>query len=226
MDQSQTTVVFSTELTLSKMDGMDFDFIPDYLCKTNPSFEKKIHCILPSTLNLEELRDIAILIHKIMSIEIVHSLWIVYQKSVMGNLLSTALPLRTNQIDRNICPLEVQSLMKQSQMQYINEDDACLTFVNHCLKKLDDQSEQYRRKLNVKTSHLCDYTHSMECTIEKFIKQNLECFRIETNQKIALVQYYYTDQILERAYLSQNPTENQLSLFETFILLSYDHCLY
>jgi hypothetical protein len=162
-----------------------------------------------------------------MSIAIVHSLWIVYQKSGMGNLPSTTLPPPTNQIDRNIWPREVQSLMKQqSQVQYTNADDACLTFVNHCLQKLDDQSEQYRHELNVKTSRLCGYTRSMEYTIEKFIKQNLECIRIETDQQIALVQYYYTDQILERAYLSQNPNENQVNLLKSFIFLSYCHCLY
>ena len=200
------------------MIGINFDFIPDYLSKTNKSFEKKIYCILPSTINLEELRDIATLMHKIMSIEIVHSLWIIYQKSGEGNLPSTTLPT-TNQIDRKIWPIQVQSLMKKQSpiLPSINDHNACLTFINHCLHELNMKSNQYRHELKVKASRLHGYTHSLECTIEKFIKQNLECSRIDIDQQIASVQYDYTEQILKRAYLSQNPNENQVSLFELFV---------
>ena len=205
---------------------MDFDLVPDYLTKKNPAFGKKMSSLLPSTISLEELRDIAFLMHTIMSIEIVQSLWLVYQKSGMGQLQSTPL-LPTSQMDRKIWPLKVQSLMKQqSHLQDINEEIGCLTIVNDCLQKLDDQSGQYRRELSAKTSRLRGYSRSLECTIEKFIKQNLQCLRIETDQQMALVQYDYTDQILKRAYLSQNPTDEQVSLLKSFLLLSYDHRLY
>ncbi|CAF1427995.1 unnamed protein product [Adineta steineri] len=202
---------------------MDFDLIPDYLLKTNHSFEKRISCILPSNDHLEELRNITILIHKLMSIEIVHSLWIVYQKAGMGNLPSITIPT-IHEINRKIWLKEVRSLLKQqSQTEDINEidydDDACLIFVSNCLHDFNNKSQQYRRELNLKTSCLSDYTRSLECIIEKFVKENLKYFRMETDQQIALVQYDYTDQILKRAYFTQNPNENQITTMKNLCKL-------
>jgi len=214
MNQRQTTTMASSiELTFPKLNGMDFDAIPDYLCKTNPSFEKKIHCILPSTTNLEELRDIATLMHRIISIEIIHSLWIIYRKSGIGDLPST---LPRQQSNRKVWPKEVRSLVKQQQSTRIentNEDDIYLTFVNYCLQELNNKSQHYRQELNVKISRLSGYDRSLEHTIEKFVQQGLQSLRIETDQEIALVQYHYTDEILQRIYLTQNPNEYQVNVF-------------
>ncbi|CAF4165869.1 unnamed protein product [Rotaria sordida] len=79
---------FPIEIILSETIGSEWQSIPDYLCSKNPSFEKKLRTILPSTTNLDELRDIAILMHKIMSIDIVQSLWIVYRKYGMEEIQS------------------------------------------------------------------------------------------------------------------------------------------
>jgi hypothetical protein len=201
-----------------KINGIDFETIPDYLSRQNQAFENKIHSIRPPTIQLEELREIAILIYKIMFLEIVKSLWIVYRTSGMGgggggsgNLPSIILQI--NQLNMEIWPPEVQSYMKLFKFnQNINEDNPCLSFVNHCLYQLDDQSKEYHHQLNVKTSRLVDYTRSLEYVIEKFVQQGLQPLRIETDQQIALVQYHYTDGLLKRAYLAQNPTENQVRL--------------
>lgn len=193
---------------------MDFDFIPDYLCNTNPSFENKIKCILPSTIKLEELRDIAILMHKIMSIGIVQSLWIVYRKSGLGNLPSA---LQINQLDRKVWPIKVQSLLQQSQMRYMDEDEACLIFVNHHLQQMNSQSDHYRHEFNVKTCNLRGgYSPSLEHILEKFIQQGLQYLRMDIEQQIAMVSFDYMDRILERAYSIEEPDHNQVSFFELF----------
>jgi hypothetical protein len=191
---------------------MNFEIIPDYLSSENQTFENKIHSIRPLTINMEELREAAILMHKIMTIDIIQSLWIVYRKSGIGDLPCT-LPINY-QYDTKIWPKEVQSLMKLQQSQipkYINEhDNPCLTFVNYCLHDLEDKNAQYQRELNMKTSRLIDYTCSLKYIIEEFVQQGLQSLRTEIDQQIALVQYDYTDSLLKRAYLAQNPNENQV----------------
>ncbi|CAF1159227.1 unnamed protein product [Adineta ricciae] len=193
---------------------MDFDFIPEYLCSTNPSFENQIKCILPSTINLEELRDIAILMHKIMSIEMIQSLWIMYQKSGMGHLSIASSSIRTNQIDGKVWPKEVQSLLKRSQTIHVDEDRACLMFVNYCLNDLNKKSDHYRQELNRKTSRQRDYSRSLEHNIEKYLEQNLQMLRMEIDEKITMVQYNYTDEILHRVYLAEKPNENQIQIMK------------
>lgn len=207
-------VLPSTELTLSKVIGIDFDSVPDYLSQTNPCLEKKISCILPSTITLEQARDIAILMHKIICIEIVQSLWITYQKSGTGNLSSKQ---SDHQYPTKFWPYAVRSHVTQSYMQNpndISEDhEACLTLVNHCLQQLTRKNDQYRHELNVQTSRLTDYTRSLEFIMEKFVEQGVRSLRTATDHQIKLVQYFYTDQLLENAYLAQNPNEYQVSSF-------------
>ncbi|CAF1344517.1 unnamed protein product [Adineta steineri] len=216
-NENETTIDTHQKQTMT---GIDFDLIPDYLCQTNQSFKRKVHSILPSTMNLEDLRAIAILIHKIFSIEIIYSLWIVYRKSGMGELQST---FQTNQIGTKVWPKDVRSRIKTSQIQYIDDDDdACLTLVNSCLHDLNTKNNQYRRELIVKTSRLPGYNRSIEHIIEKFVQQRLHSLRIEIDQEIALVQYYYTDQILKRTYLDQKPNENQMEIMERLCKLKCD----
>jgi len=210
------TTVSPTKLALTKAMNINFHIVPDYLSKANPSFEKKIHSILPSTIMIEDLRKVAILIYKIISLELVHSLWIVYQKSGMGNLPSR---LTINQINTKIWPIEVQSNMKLCKFQLEkNDPDPYLTFVNDCLHQFNDESEQYRKQLNMKTSRLLGYTRSLACVIEKFVQQGLTAQRLEIDREIALVQYHYTDVLLKRTYLTQNPNENQVRLFSIHTL--------
>ena len=196
---------------ITRMNGMDFDFIPDYLCATNPSLEKTISSILPSSVDLEDLRNIAILMHKMMSIELVHRLWIIYRQAGQGELQSN-LVINATTSDIKFWSKEVRSLVRQSTIQYHDEDDACLYFVNHCLHDLNNKNQQYQHELNLKTSRLYGYNRSLEYTIEKLIKKNLESMRIQTDEQIALVQYHSTEQILQHTYLTQNPNENQVSL--------------
>ena len=189
---------------------MNVETIPNYLSCQNQAFEKKIQSIRPLTIQLEELREVAILTYKIMFVEIVKSLWIVYQKSCMGDL-SYMIILPINQLNTQIWPTEIQSYMKLFKFnRNTNDDNHYLTFVNHCLCQLDDQSKEYQHQLTVKTSRLVGYTRSLEYTIEKLVKQGLQSLCMEIDQQIALVQYHYTDSLLKRAYLAQNPNESQV----------------
>ncbi|CAF4257173.1 unnamed protein product, partial [Rotaria sordida] len=180
--------------------------------------EKKLRTILPSTMNLDELRDIAILMHKIMSIDIVQSLWIVYRKYGVEKIQSKR-PI--NESDTKIWPKEVSSLMGQLKNDNIIDESSCLVFVNQCLQELYNKKENYRRELNVKTSRLSGYNRSIEYTIEKFVQQVLQSLHIEINEHIATVQYHYTDIIFQQTYFAQNPNANQIQLMKHICKLKY-----
>ena len=203
----------------TKTIGMDFDFIPYYLRQTKQdSFEKKLRPILPSTMDLEDLRQIAILMYKIMSIDKVQNLWLVYRKAGEGELQATVQTNHHRPI--KFCAKEIRSLVKSSSIQNHNEDDhhtVCLTFVNSCLRDLNSKSEQYRHGLNMKTSRLSGYNRSLQDTIEKFLQKHLEYFRKKIEQEISLVRYYYTDELLQQTFLKENPTNNQVSADFIFI---------
>jgi hypothetical protein len=128
-------------MILLNINGINFETIPNYFSRQNQAFEKKMQSIRPLTIQLEELREIGILIYKIMFVEIVKSLWIVYRKSATGDFPSMII-LPNNRLDMKICPPQVQSYMKLFQFnQNTNEDNSCLTFINHCLCLLDDRSK-------------------------------------------------------------------------------------
>ncbi|CAF4370944.1 unnamed protein product, partial [Rotaria sp. Silwood2] len=144
--------------------------------------------------------------HKIISIEIVQYLWIVYRKSGIEELQSK-LPIHLS--DTQLWPKEVHLFMKQFQIDHNHEENTCLTFIHQCLQEFNTTSEYYRRELNVKTSRLSGYSRSIDYIIEKFVQQGLQSLRIEINEQIAIVQYHYTNKIFQQVYRTQNPNENQ-----------------
>ncbi|CAF4353552.1 unnamed protein product, partial [Adineta steineri] len=151
-DMQEQTPVLSrlTKLTLMKVLRIDFNEIPYYLSKTNQSFDKKIRSILPTTNSLEQLRSIAILMYKIIYISMIRTLWIVYQKSGMGELQTNLQSI--NQLNRKIWPKEILLLLNENEITDTNQDNACSTLVNHCLCQLNDKNEEYRRELRLNTT--------------------------------------------------------------------------
>jgi len=210
-----------TQLILLKTIDVDFDILPDYLSKQNPSFENQIHSVLPTTTittnSVEQLRKIATLMYKIMCLDLVSSLWILYRKSGTGELQSTLPDI--NQVDTKVWPEEVQSYMKLSKFKLEkNEENAPLTFVNHCLCQLDDQREHYRQQLHAKKSRLVNFPYSSECTIRKLVQEGLAYQRLVIDRDIALVPYYHNDRLLHRAYLAQKPSQRQVSLVQVIVV--------
>ena len=180
----QTTVVLPKEFILSKIVRIDFNEMPDYLSNANHLFQMKFSSIVPNSKNLEGLRSIAILMYKIICIEMFSQLWEIYQQLCMGEL-QIASPLIVKQIDRKFIPNEIVSL------------------INHCLCQLDAKNEEYRRELRSNTCSLSNYTPHIEQCLKEFVQEGLKCLRLEIDCQIALIQYYYTDEILQRQFLTQ-----------------------
>ena len=163
--------------------------------------------IMPPNSSLEALREVALVMHKTMTLTIVHALWIVYRKSGIGEL---PLPVSAYRGDCRVWPLEVQSLTKQ-HVELSVDDDACLRLVEHCLNDLREQHEQCQCELPIKAQAVPGYTRIIEYALEKFVKQGLESLRIDIDRQIASVRYQYTDTLLQRAYLATKPDYCQVS---------------
>ncbi|CAF5193258.1 unnamed protein product [Rotaria magnacalcarata] len=155
-------------------------------------------------------------------IEKLQILWITYRKSGMGELQQ---PRSTKDVGLKIWPFEICSRIKHVENANITDDEKCHLFVDHCQKKLNDQNEIYRNQLRYRTSHIVDYTSPMELTIENFVKQGFMYQRIEYDCQISLVQYHYTDAVLKRQYLIENPNENQIQLFKRLCKFKYEEAI-
>ena len=197
------------EVDLSTLIGIDVEKVPKYLFKANKSFETTMSPLVPTmTKNeLHELRSIAILIHRIILLDMIHALWITYRKSGMGHLQSTS---QANHLDKKVWPTEVESLIRQKEMKHINANEACLTLVNNCLQKLDDKDREYRAELQSRTSILRHYTPIIEQTMEKYVQQELVYQRLDYDCQKAMIHYHYTDRLLKDQYFALTPNEEQV----------------
>ncbi|CAF1164057.1 unnamed protein product [Rotaria sordida] len=173
----------------------------------------QIHSIRPTITSnhLEELRSIAILMYKIFLLEKLYSLWTIYRKLGKGEL---ELLQRTKPLTMNIWPFEVHLRLKHIQQTNIYDGDTYRMFVDHCLKKLNEKIEECRSQLRYRTSHMIDDTLNIKETIEKFVQQGFMYRCLEYDCQIELIQYYYTDRILKRQYLSENTNEKQIQLLK------------
>jgi hypothetical protein len=141
--------------------------------KRNEAFEKMIYQTSSVKHLMKELRQIAILMYTIMSIQMSHSLWTIYLKSGMGTQKSD----QSHAI--KVWPIEVKSLVMK---QVTNEDEDCLTYVNNCLHHLDDKMKQYQTELNTKKSHIYVDTQMIEIFVQQVMysmdkSDFLDCFR-------------------------------------------------
>ena len=168
--------------------------------------------MLATTTTLEQCRSIAVLMYKLLCLEMIHSLWTTYRKSGRGEL-STKFSM-DGLSDRKVWPQEVYSFLQLEQVKTIEDDQLCFNLVHHCLRQLEEKSEEYRRELRTSTSNLSVYTPELEQILEKFVQQELRSLHIEFNYQMALVHYSYMDELLQRYYLTQHPTDIQVNEYE------------
>ena len=204
--------VSPVENDLAKLVGIGFEEILHDLPMPNHSFDQKILSMLPETTHLEEFQSIAILMHRIVVLNMKRSLWTVYEKLNRGE--HEIITSETKQLGIKIWPPKIELFVRRAEMKETdNQHDLRLHLMNTGLCRLEQKSEQYRHELRLKTTCVPDYAQTVECFIGEFIEQELQFQRIEFDCQSALVPYHYTDRLLKHQYLLQNPNENQVRLF-------------
>ena len=190
--------------------------IPEYLQATNKSFDKiMIDNVINSTITItvEDLRQLAILKHKIAIISMDKELWTVYFKSGTGQW-ETSESRKTN-ADRRLWPEYVKTIML-SKLDTSNTDEAhkqnlCEEIAYERLQQIKETIAHYEIEFDEKKNCLLGFTDEMEKVIETFIRQyGIQSFQMKHNYKIAILQYDYDAEILEREYLRFKPTKNQV----------------
>ncbi|CAF3264284.1 unnamed protein product, partial [Rotaria sp. Silwood2] len=116
--------------------------IPYYLTKESKSFQQ-ITSDLSSSELIEELRQLAILIHELLMIEFHKSLWTIYLKSGTGQLQLNQMNHPHHHIQPHLWPLEVQKRMRQQSLDS-TDMAACLTYVTQHLDQLNNKMKQYQ----------------------------------------------------------------------------------
>ncbi|CAF2967501.1 unnamed protein product [Rotaria sp. Silwood2] len=176
--------------------------IPYYLSKESKSFQEITSHLSPNEL-IEELRQMAIVIHQLFMIDLEKSLWTTYLKSGTGQLQLNHMD-NDNIIHPHLWSVQVQKLVSKQSLD--NTDTAtCLTYVTQHLDELDDKMKQYQTKYNMKKNQYLNYLSK----IQTFVHQQLESARLTTEQQIALVRYNYNDHVFKLKFRTFNPTREQ-----------------
>jgi hypothetical protein len=218
---STITTVLPKKLKIETTEESHSKKLPYYLSVENKAFNQMIQSMISNTANpfsIEDLREIAFLMHQIATLELQQSLWSVYLQSGTGRLEQNQQAANSN-IHLYLWPSEVKEIMiKKCEISTTNinqiKDDDCATFVSRTLRQFIDLKIQYEKQLNEKKCRLSNvFTSTMEDTIDDFIEQQEIIFqRIPIQSKINIVKYDYKDRLLELEFEQLQPVEQQVRL--------------
>jgi hypothetical protein len=159
-----------------------------------------------SSINIQTLGQITILMHQLNIIDLEKSLWTIYSKSGTANIL------KSNESTLKIWPKCLKSMIQLIQVN----DHMYLKFVTEHLRELNAQQQQIQEQLSQKKRQFHGYTNRIEEILRKFIQQHIELLRLQYEYKIKLVELNYHENVLEHQFLQQNPNEQQVNTYFLF----------
>ena len=170
-----------------------------------------------SSIQIEALGQITILMYQLNMIDLEKSLWTIYFKSGIGIF-------KPNESTVKVWPTCVKSMIQSSKsittISDINQlemnDNICSEFVTEHLSDLNEKQQQIQKELSQKKKQFHGYTNRIEEILETFIQQHLQSLRLQYGYKIKLVELHYSEFVLEHEFLQQNPTEQQVNKLFVF----------
>ncbi|CAF2844990.1 unnamed protein product [Rotaria sp. Silwood2] len=204
--------------------------IHDYCQTLNNIFDKIIIDHVKENIthmSIEDVRQLAILKHKIVMTELNIKLWTLYLKSGTGQW-ETLESVNTN-VDQRVWPMAIRKMFASPSTTIDtnqNNDQQKLyeTIVSQHLEQLNQQIEIYLMEYHDKKSSFIGLTDCMEKDIETFVQQHsLVPFKLKLNYKMTILEYDYNDELLEREYLRQNPTDYQKNVAQHLYDIAYTY---
>ena len=210
--------------------------IPPYLSANNKAFDQMMHTVLAlraSSFEMEDLRGIAVLLHRIAVLEIQQSLWTTYLRSGTGTLLNKIPPPTTTTMNNNVSiwPMDVKKAMiKNCPTTNSDEidDEMCRKYVNETLQSIINRRTEYEQELDVKKRRLCRiFPSDIEDAIQQFIEEEeISFLRIEMQSKMISVEYAFKDRFFELEFEQLNPSYHQVRNYNRMKYLSLIHLFY
>lgn len=197
------------------------DSLPSYLSKQIGLFDRMMS--VHST-QLEELREMAHIIHQLNTTKSFISLWQIYIDSGMGRLKIS----QTSNEFPQIWPNDMKKMMiRKGVTLTTNEKDldhvSCLNFAQDYLRQLNDELEQYQMELKDQQRRHSWYNKEINDKIERFVyQQHLQGVESKIQQKILLVKLDYRIQLNQMEFLQLNPNANHTTVFQQLIQAKQD----
>ena len=190
--------------------------LPDYLTRRNKLFQLMLRTVLSTRTvdanhrDMEDLRQIAIAVYKIMFIQTHQLLWTTYRMAGMGQIpISSGEP---SIYSTNIpsWPKQVREAVTSAGAAETHVNEHSLAYVNHYLNEWNKHLELNRTDLNIKANKFTAYTLLLQRTIEAYIERNLSVVRAKIEHQVELVVYEYHIQALKVEFNCQKPSAVQV----------------
>jgi hypothetical protein len=168
---------------------------------------------------IEKLRSIAILMYRVLSLDLEKSLWNHYLKSGTGILISNESNLKVWPQDVQLMIIElVSSSRTNNNLDKIQLNDKyCYRFVYEHLREFNEKQQQLKRQLIIKKKQFYGYRNTIEDHLQTFIKKYSKALRLEYKYEMKIIEFDYRARMLDHAFQQQNPTPEQV--MNSFLLL-------
>ena len=223
------TIITSKKIRMGNMEADQRELnikMPKYLSANHQSFDRMIRPILIETGNvicMEELRQIALLQHKLALVDLKMKLWTTYLCSGTGRSIDQGQQTTVSRYATlTVWPEAVKLTMVEKEGTDPNgiTDDNCLNYVQKVLRQLRDQTDYSHAQLDERKQYLHDsFTPEIEEAIVKFVEQQgIVGYRLRVEEQIVLVKYDYTDQLIESEFYQENPNTYQVRFSSNYYL--------
>ena len=223
-----TSPVFKKLKSKSDEENHFDNSIPSYLLPSNKSFVEMIEkeqCLKNKSPNIvDDLRQIALVLHQLAVNHLQQDLWSTYILCGTGRLKQALANTElTTSITHgpHIWPVKVKSFILSNSSSLLTtvvekeHDQACLRFANKFIGDLNKQRDQYRDQLNEKKRKCSEYTEVIEQALQTYIeRERIDYLRLKCELKKALLAHYYFEQTFQWQYQQLNPNEYQVRTCE------------
>lgn len=237
---SEIVTAKKTKIT-ENIDQQTDEDLPRFLSRTNDIFKSfVINKRIPShSINIEQLRTIALFKFYISLNNLDIKLWTAYLQSGTGQI-HEQLKEQPSKPEPQAAPTTTRSKLrrwpsdlkdKMIKSGFISADaneritdDNYQNFVYQQIRRCRDKNSDCQNELKeVKKNLNNSFTPEINETIDKFVDQYGTSFhRVPINRQISAIEYKYQDRLFELDFFEENPRDNQLEVFRTLSKLKYE----
>ncbi|CAF4668916.1 unnamed protein product [Rotaria sp. Silwood2] len=206
-------------------DNEEQETVPNYLLSKHRLFDQIIQQRMDrtSSMNIENLRQLAFFRHQIVVYERLYHLWSIYLQSGTGQLNVGKNEKRNkHQNYQRYWPKHVKSLMmlthdKATSMDKMTTEEdqhvACELLVQEHIRVYQEKLDFYKKQFNEKRQSFISLPQAIEKSIEKLIEHyGLAPIRMKCHLAIAILHNNYEDLQLQYEYEQEKPTDYQIEI--------------